>query len=314
MQQLTQQMIQDVLQTAFKEQYRVWSVLRWLVPLMCQLPQAHGMQLSSVLGWLQFALARSSKEVTAALCSWLDSYAAQVGIEPPGNGFGGYVMEEWCSLLDWDAADPGNDVGLGANFGSREAECLLAAALPTGTGGSLAGLEAVCSLPCVRLVAEARTVARLLESTLAAGSLAVGVVELGSVGAAATQLLQLPAAAGMSAPELAQLLVSLLQHCSHYAVVGQLHSHTPTVIELLKKLRSMPAMKDLSCEMIKDVLNTACYDQQDMRPVLQELVPLMRQLPQAQGMQLDSMLEWCSATDLYQQLVRLTQPAAAGAV
>jgi hypothetical protein len=78
---LSSQMIEDALEAAFDTSNMRWSVLRWLVPQMCQLPQAHGMQLSSILGWLQLALALPSPIVTAALGSWLEQVAVQ-----PGNG------------------------------------------------------------------------------------------------------------------------------------------------------------------------------------------------------------------------------------
>jgi hypothetical protein len=128
MEQLTSAMIQDVLQTAFMPCNRVWSVLQWLVPLMWELPGASCMQLSSMLQWLQLALARPSKEVVGALCSSLDSDAT------------------------------GSDL-TEASIGSSGAQALLASTLPAGRGGCLSGLGAVCSLQRVRHAAVADTVA-----------------------------------------------------------------------------------------------------------------------------------------------------------
>jgi hypothetical protein len=132
MQHLGHEMIEHILETAFDTSNRKWVELHWLVPVMCQLPQAHRMQLSSVLGWLQLALAQPAQPVTAALCSWMESAAAH-----PGDGAG-----------------PG--------FGSGDAEELLVSALPTGTGGSLSGHEAVCSLQFARRAADSSTVTRVL--------------------------------------------------------------------------------------------------------------------------------------------------------
>jgi hypothetical protein len=116
MQHLSHEMNEDVLKTAFDTSNRKWVELHWLVPVMCQLPQAHRMQLSSVLEWLQLSLAQAAQPVTHTLCSWMERAAAQQG----------------------DAA---------GDFGSREAGGLLASAIPTDSGGSLSGLGAVCSLP-----------------------------------------------------------------------------------------------------------------------------------------------------------------------
>jgi hypothetical protein len=116
---------------------------------------------------------------------------------------------------------------------------------------------------------------------------------------AVQQCLALRAVIDAEPEHLRQLLVAVLQ----------LNSGAATLLRPLEALCSMQNTQHLSHAMIEDVLKTA-FDTSSMDCArLQSLVPLMRQLPQAQGMQLDSMLEWCSATDLYQQLVRLTQPA-----
>lgn len=82
-------MIEDVLETAFHIKSRNWAVLQRLVPLMCELPQAHCVQPSSILAWLQLALARPSQQVTAALCSWLDREATQPSIALAMAAFSG---------------------------------------------------------------------------------------------------------------------------------------------------------------------------------------------------------------------------------
>jgi hypothetical protein len=140
MQHLSHQLIEDVLNTAFDASNRAWAVLHWLVPVMCQLPQARSMQLSSILEWLQLSLARPAPPVTTALCSWLNRAAAQPG----------------------DAA--------GRGFGSREAEALLVSALPTGMSRLLSGLEAVCSLQCVKAMADVSSIVRLLKTYMASGA------------------------------------------------------------------------------------------------------------------------------------------------
>jgi hypothetical protein len=195
---LSHEMIEDVLKTAFDTSNRKWVVLQWLVPVMCHLPQAGRMQLSSILEWLQLSLAQPAQAVTTALCNLMERTAAQRGDGP------------------------------GPSFGSREAEGLLVSALPTGTGGSLAGLETVCSLECVRHAADGSTVARVLNSIMA---FIVAFRAAGHGTAAAIQLLlQLPAAASMSAPELAQLLASWLPQC-HWQLspTAQLYSSSPAV-------------------------------------------------------------------------------------
>jgi hypothetical protein len=137
-QRLSSKMIEDVLEAAFDTRNRIWPVLRRLVPLMCQLPQANHMQLSSVIEWLQLALALPSPFVTAALGSWLEQYAVQ-----PGDG------------------------SIRASFGSREAAALLVSALPTGASGSLTSLKELCSLECVKRAADASAVVWVLDSTMA---------------------------------------------------------------------------------------------------------------------------------------------------
>jgi hypothetical protein len=256
MQHLSHEMIEDVLQAAFDTSCRNWVVLHWLVPVMCQLPQAHRMQLSKVQEWLQLSLAQPAQPVTAALCSWMERSAAQ-----PGDG-------------------------PGPRFGSREAEGLLVSAAPVGVGGSLLGLEAVCSLKCVKCAAGARTVARVLNRVV--GFIVAFGAEDQCTAAAIQLLLQLPAAVSMPAPEVAQLLASWLPRCNHS---DQLHSSTPAVT-LLQVLCSMPAMVHFSCEMIQDVLSTAFHSQHRVWSVLQWLVPQMCQLPQAYRMQLSSILGW----------------------
>jgi hypothetical protein len=180
-------------------------VLQSLVPLMCQLPQADHMQLSSVIEWLQSALARSSQEMTAALCNWLDRNATQPGLH-----------SAW------------------ARFGSSEAQGLLASALPTNMGGSLPSLEAVCSLQCVRHAADAGTVAQVLSSTFAYAD--------GDLcrypAAAAGLLLQLPAAVAIPAAELGQVIACVLQEYSIDALTEELLQH-------LKDIGDLPAPDDL---------------------------------------------------------------------
>jgi hypothetical protein len=201
-------MIEDVLCTAYLAENRVRSVLQWLVPMMCELPQAQGMQLSSVIEWLQIVLARSSEpEVTAALCSWVEFNAAQP--QPVG-------------------------AAVGASFGSREAESLLASALPTDTSGSVLSFETMCSLECIRRKADAGAVVRVLDSTLAFGS-----EDRCSYPAAATALLlQLPAAAHIPAFELARLLTGVLEQCSDAALTDEL-------LQELKHSGSLPGPDDL---------------------------------------------------------------------
>lgn len=178
-QQLSHKMIEDVLQAAFM--VRVWPVLLWLVPLMCQLPQAHLMQLGGVRRWLQLALDRPAQHTAAALFSWLESNAVQPSLTSTVSG-----------------------------LNSSDAEDLLASALPTATGGSMPGLKALCSLQCVRRATDAGTVVHMLDRTFTFNR----VNACTGPGTATKLLLQLPAAAHVSATELARLLECVLQHCS----------------------------------------------------------------------------------------------------
>jgi hypothetical protein len=261
-QRLSSWMIEDVLNTAFSTSGIVVLELQWLVLLLCQLPQAPSMQLGSVLGWLQLALAQTLQQATVALCGWLEQH-----VEQRGNGV------------------------VVSGFGSREAAGLLQSALQPCKTGSRWSLESVCSLECVKRAADASTLVLVLESTLAFEATYVRYFPA----ATARLLLQLPAAADIPAPDLARFTASLLQHCSQQVPAAQLRSNAnPAVLkpELLKALCSMPGMQHLSSPMIQNVMQTAIDAHNRGWSALEWLVPLMCQLPQAQCVQLSSVLGW----------------------
>jgi hypothetical protein len=173
-QQFSFEMIGGVLQTAFST--NGWTSLEWMLPQLCQLPQAHQLQLNSILAWLQTTLAKRKKQEAAVLFSWLER----------------------------NTADPS------VSLSSSAAEELMQSVLPTTTGGYLSGLEAVCSLQSVRRAADASIVVRMMDRAFAYE----GVQACSDPAAAAKLLLQLPAAAEVPAAELARLMARMVGHCT----------------------------------------------------------------------------------------------------
>jgi hypothetical protein len=212
MQQLSHDMIEEVMQAAFKA--RVWSVLQWLVPLLCALPEARHMHLSKTVGCLQLAVAKPSWQVTDALCSCLhNGQAAQSGDTSAQHG-----------------------------LSSDEAERLLACALPTetayelppGASGSLRGFDRVCSLQCVRQAVDADAVVRLLHSALCSCGDAICIDPM----AAVQLLLQLPAAAAVPAAKHYRLIERIIQDCN-------IDKITQDVLPMLMSTCSLPGPDEL---------------------------------------------------------------------
>jgi hypothetical protein len=209
-QELDSDMIKNLLEASFSIAQRAPNAATgvklasvWVA--LCQLPQALGLDHTSIISFLEVSLsrgaARSGHSGTAALCSLLEQKSAQAG---------------WVGLS------------------SQQAEQLLACAVPTPTSGSVPGLKSLCSLECVQRAVDNSAAMRLLGSALMFGKLKA----CRDPAAATKQMLQLPAAAAIPALDLLQMTACVVQQCPDEHLTSQL-------LELLLSRGSLPGADEL---------------------------------------------------------------------
>jgi hypothetical protein len=116
---------------------------------------------------------------------------------------------------------------------NKQAEQLLARALPLAKRGSVPGLRTICSMQCVRRVVDTSAVVRVLDSALVCR----GLRACRQPTVAAELLLQLPAAAGIGAGDLARLCGGVVEQCD-----GQVCEE---LLQLLLRRGSLPGPEEL---------------------------------------------------------------------